>query len=52
MAAEERASGITPEETDLDDAIDSIMERKEGAEEKIARRAEQYNDDGEGKGDC
>ena len=40
MAAEERASGITPEKTELDDAIESIMERKEGAEEEIAHRAE------------
>ena len=40
MAAEERASGITHEKTELDDAIESIMERKEGGEEEIARRAE------------
>ena len=40
MAAEERASGITPEKTELDDAIKSIMERKEGAEEEIASMAE------------
>ena len=40
MAAEERASGITPEKTEVDDAIESIMERKEGAEEESACRAE------------
>ena len=40
MAAEERASGINPERTELDEAVESIIERKEGAEEEIARREE------------
>ena len=40
MAAEERASGISPEKTELDEAIENIMERREGAEEEIAQRAE------------
>ena len=40
MAAEERASGISPERTELDEAVESMIERKEGAEEEMARRAE------------
>ena len=40
MAAEERASAISPERTELDEAVESIIERKEGAEEEMARRAE------------
>ena len=40
MVAEERASGISPDKTELDEAIESIMERREGAEEEIAQRAE------------
>ena len=40
MAAEASASGISPEKTELDQAIESIMERREGAEEEIAQRAE------------
>ena len=40
MAAEERASGISSEKTELDEAIENIMERREGAEEEIAQRAE------------
>ena len=30
MAAEERASGISPEHTELDEALQDIMERSEG----------------------
>eukprot|EP00794_Sanderia_malayensis_P013413 gene13413-14787_t len=37
MAAEERESGTNPEPTELDQAIESIIERSEGAEEEIAR---------------
>ena len=40
MAAEERASGISSEKTELDEAIENIMDRREGAEEEIAQRAE------------
>ena len=40
MAAEERASGISPERTELDETVESIIERKEGAEEEMACRAE------------
>ena len=40
MVAEERASGISPDKTELDEAIENIMERREGAEEEIAQRAE------------
>ena len=40
MVAKERASGISPERTELDEAKESIMERKEGAEEEMAQRAE------------
>ena len=40
MAAEERASGISPDKTELDEAIENIMERREGAEEEIVKRAE------------
>ena len=40
MAAEERASGISPGKTELDEAIENIMEQREGAEEEIAQRAE------------
>jgi len=40
IAAEERASGISPDKTELDEAIENIMERREGAEEEIAQRAE------------
>ena len=35
MAAEERTSGISQQKTELDNAIESIMERTEGAEEEI-----------------
>ena len=37
MAAEERASGITTESTELDQAIESIIGRSEGAQAEIAR---------------
>jgi len=40
IAAKERASGISPDKTVLDEAIENIMERREGAEEEIAQRAE------------
>ena len=40
IAAEERASGISPDKTELDEAIENIMERRERAEEEIAQRAE------------
>ena len=40
MGAEERASRISPEKNELDEAIENIMERMEGAEEEIAQRAE------------
>ena len=38
-AAEERASGISPERTELNEAVESVIDRKEGAEEEMARRA-------------
>lgn len=37
MAAEERASGINPEKTELDEALESVIERSEGAQEEILR---------------
>ena len=37
MAAEERQSGTNPELTELDQALENIIERREGAEEEIAR---------------
>ena len=37
MAAEERQSGTNPELTELDQALENIIERSEGAEEEIAR---------------
>ena len=40
MAAEERASGVHPELTELDEAVASIIEWKEGAEEELAHREE------------
>ena len=40
MAAEERASGINPEASELDEALETIIGRMEGAEEEIARNDE------------
>ena len=40
MAAEERASGIVPEMTELDEAVESIIERSEGAQEVIEKMTE------------
>ena len=40
MAAEERASGISPETSELDEALETIIGRMEGAEEEIARNDE------------
>ena len=36
MATEERASGISPERIELDEAVESIIERKKGAEHEMA----------------
>ena len=36
MAAEERSSGISPQMTELDQAVESIIEQCEGAQEEIA----------------
>ena len=35
MAAEERASGICPERTGLDEAVESIIERKKEQRKKL-----------------
>ena len=35
MFAEERASGISPEKTELDETLETILERTEWAEEKL-----------------
>ena len=35
MAAEERASGICPERTELDEAVESIIERKTEQRKKL-----------------
>ena len=40
MAAEERASGISPETSELDEALETIIGRMEGTEEEIARNDE------------
>ena len=40
MAAEERASGIVPEMTELDEVVESIIERSEGAQEEIEKMTE------------
>ena len=40
MAAEERASGISPEHTELDEALQDIMERSEGAQDELAKGEE------------
>ena len=37
MAAEERASGINLEKTELDEALENVIERSEGAQEEILR---------------
>ena len=40
MAAEERASGISPEHTELDEALQDIIERSEGAQDELAKGEE------------
>ena len=40
MAAEERASGIDPEHTELDEALQDIVERTEGAQDELAKGEE------------
>ena len=40
MAAEERASGITAESTELDQAVEGIIRRSEGAQAEIERSEE------------
>ena len=40
ITAEERASGISPDKTELGEDIDNIIEWREGAEEETAQRAE------------
>ena len=49
MAAEERASGISPEHTELDEALQDIMERSEGAkgEEMEEKNAEKEKETAE-----
>ena len=41
MAAEERASGISAEKNELDDAIENIMERRGGKEQRRKLHKEQ-----------
>ncbi len=40
MAEEERASGISPETTELDEALQDIFDRSQGAQEELARGEE------------
>ena len=40
LAAEERASGIDPEHTELDEALQDIVERSESAQDELAKGEE------------
>ena len=47
MAAEERASGIDPEHTELDEAFQDIVERTEGAQDELAKGEERRESNAE-----
>ena len=40
MAGEERASGVRPEHTELDDALEEIIEKRTAAEEELGKKSD------------
>ena len=40
LAADERASGISPEQTELDDALEEIIEKSKAAEDELGKKSD------------